>query len=128
MSDGNVLMELESAAQILLGPPHLVAHSQRQQAEQIFLNFRKTKSPYQLCKQLLEQSKNDYVLFEASGLLKDGLIREWRELSSEDVRQLRSYLLQYVVNNPALSAYVRERIVQVGFKDLLFERFFIFFI
>ena len=113
LTDGNVLMELESAAQILLGPPHLVAHSQRQQAEQIFLNFRKTKSPFQLCKQLLEQSKNDYVLFEASGLLKDGLIREWRELSSDDVRQLRSYLLQYVVNNPPLSAYVRERIVQV---------------
>ena len=113
LGEGNVLMELESAAQILLGPPHLVAHSQRQQAEQIFLNFRKTKSPYQLCKQLLEQSKNDYVLFEASGLLKDGLIREWRELSSDDVRQLRSYLLQYVVNNPLLSAYVRERIVQV---------------
>jgi len=110
---GNVLLELESAAQILLGPPHLVAHEQRQQAEQVFLNFRKTKNPYQLCKLLLEQSKNDYVLFEASGLLKDGLIREWRELSADDVRGLRAYLLQYVVNNPLLSAYVRERIVQV---------------
>ena len=113
MDGGNVLIELESAAQILLGPPNLVAQEQRQQAEQIFLNFRKTKSPYQMCKQLLEQSKNNYVLFEASGLLKEGIIREWHELSSNDTAQLRSYLLQYVVNNPLLSAYVRERIVQV---------------
>ena len=113
MDGGNVLVELESAAQILMGPPNLVAQEQRQQAEQIFLSFRKTKSPYHLCKQLLEQSKNNYVLFEASGLLKEGLIREWRELSAQDISQLRSYLLQYVVNNPLLSAYVRERIVQV---------------
>ena len=53
------------------------------------------------------------MLFEASGLLKEGLIREWRELSGNDITQLRAYLLQYVVNNPLLSAYVRERIVQV---------------
>ena len=65
-----------------------------------------------MCKQLLEQSKNNYVLFEASGLLKEGLIREWHDLSAGDITQLRSYLLQYVVNNPLLSAYVRERIVQ----------------
>ena len=88
MDGGNVLIELESAAQILLGPPNLVAQEQRQQAEQIFLNFRKTKSPYQMCKQLLEQSKNNYVLFEASGLLKEGIIREWHELSSTDTAQL----------------------------------------
>lgn len=113
MNGGNALAELEAAAEILMGPPHLVAQEQRQQAEQIFLNFRKTKSPYQMCKQLLEQSKNNYVLFEASGLLKEGLIREWHELSASDITQLRSYLLQYVVNNPLLSAYVRERIVQV---------------
>ena len=66
-----------------------------------------------MCKHLLECSKNDYVLFEASGLLKDSLIREWSELGSDQISGLRSYLLQYVVNNPALSAYVRERIVQV---------------
>ena len=113
MDGGNVLVELETAAEMLMGPPNLVAQGQRQQAEQIFLNFRKTKSPYHMCKQLLEQSKNNYVLFEASGLLKEGLIREWHELSAQDISQLRSYLLQYVVNNPLLSAYVRERIVQV---------------
>ena len=90
----------------------------------MFLNLRKTKNPYQMCKHILENSSNDYLLFEASGLLKDGLIGEWGELEADQIRGLRAYLLQYV-NNPALSVYLRERIVQVGFKYLLFERFFI---
>ena len=59
----------------MMGAPHLVSPDQRQAAEGVFLNFRKTKRPYSLCKHLLEASTSDYVLFEASGLLKDGLIR-----------------------------------------------------
>lgn len=55
----------------------------------------------------------DYVLFETSGLIKEGLIREWRSLTKEDVGGLRSYLLRYVIGRPELSGYVRERIVQV---------------
>ena len=61
----------------------------------------------------LETSKVDYVLFEAAGLLKDGLIREWASLSNDEVKGLRSYLLSYVINHPTLSSYIRERIVQV---------------
>ena len=61
----------------------------------------------------LETCKVDYVLFEAAGLLKDGLIREWASLSNDEVKGLRSYLLSYVINHPTLSSYIRERIVQV---------------
>ena len=60
-----------------------------------------------------ETSKVDYVLFEAAGLLKDGLIREWASISRDEVKGLRSYLLSYVINHPTLSSYIRERIVQV---------------
>ncbi len=56
---------------------------------------------------LLETSGNDYVLFEASGLIKDGLIREWKELSTADIQALRGYLLQYIINRPSLSSFVR---------------------
>jgi hypothetical protein len=103
----------ESAAQILLGPPALVSPEQRHAAETIFLNFRKSKCPYQMCKELLETCKNDYVLFEASSLIKDALIREWRDLPMEVIRDVRQYLLQYVVNRLDLAGFVRERIVQV---------------
>ncbi len=62
---------------------------------------------------LSETSKVDYVLFEAAGLLKDGLIREWSLLAPDDIKGLRAYLLSYVIGNPVLSNYIRERIVQV---------------
>ena len=62
---------------------------------------------------ITETSKVDYVLFEAAGLLKDGLIREWATLSQDEVKGLRSYLLSFVINHPTLSSYIRERIVQV---------------
>ena len=105
--------ELEGAAEVLLGPPNLVSPDQRLAAESVFLNFRKTKHPYTMCKELLETSKVDYVLFEASGLIKDALIREWNEIPAADIQGMRAYLLQYVINNPTCSGFVRERIVQV---------------
>lgn len=55
----------------------------------------------------------DYVLFETAGLFKDGLVRDWQALSKADVHGLRTYLLSYVIQNPALAPFVRERIVQV---------------
>eukprot|EP00094_Tigriopus_californicus_P000138 TCALIF_00134-PA protein Name:"Similar to xpo4 Exportin-4 (Xenopus laevis)" AED:0.05 eAED:0.05 QI:354/0.88/0.9/1/1/1/10/107/1127 len=105
--------ELETASQILLAPPNMVSATERSNAESIFLQFRKTKSPFQLCKHILESSQAEYVLFEAAGLIKEGLIREWSSLGEPDVKGLRTYLLRYVIEHPNLSSYARERIVQV---------------
>lgn len=55
----------------------------------------------------------DYVIFEAAGLLKEAIIREWSLLNEEEVKSLQQYLLSYVVERPTLAAFVRERILQV---------------
>ena len=114
----HIVSELEKAAATLLAPPNLVTSEQRSSAEAVFLEFRKTKNPFTLCKVILEHCHVDYVLFEAAGLTKEGLIREWgrpggQVSNANDVKELRAYLLSYVINRPSLSNYVRERIVQV---------------
>ncbi|XP_029049144.1 exportin-4-like [Osmia bicornis bicornis] len=108
-----LMNELEKAAQVILAPPNLISTQQRRSAEEVFLNFRKTKCPYELCRQILETNTNDYILFEAAGLIKIALIREWQTLQSTVVSSLRQYLLHYVINKPNLAPYVRGVILQV---------------
>ncbi|XP_033334978.2 exportin-4 isoform X1 [Megalopta genalis] len=108
-----IINKLEKAAQVILAPPNLFTLEQRQSADEVFLNFRKTKSPYQLCQQILETNTNDYILFEAAGLLKIALVEEWSSLNKQDIYSLRQYLLHYVINKPHLATYIKGKILQV---------------
>lgn len=92
----------------------MVTSEQRHQAESVFLEFRSTKNPYQLCREILEKSSSDYVLFEAAGLLKAALIREWTLLTESDVSSLREYLLTYLLRKEA-PPFLREKLLQVIF-------------
>ncbi|XP_078047104.1 exportin-4 isoform X2 [Augochlora pura] len=108
-----IINKLEKAAQVILAPPNLITLEQRQSADEVFLNFRKTKSPYQLCQQILETNTNDYILFEAAGLLKIALVVEWSSLNKQDIYSLRQYLLHYIINKPHLATYIKGKILQV---------------
>ncbi|XP_018907814.2 exportin-4 isoform X3 [Bemisia tabaci] len=108
-----VQQQLETAAKIILAPPNLVTNEQRHAAEAVFLNLKKSKSPYALCRHLFESSSVDYVLFEAAGAVKEALIREWNLLPESDIASLRQYLLHYIMNKTNLALFVRERMLQV---------------
>ncbi|XP_034829098.1 exportin-4-like isoform X1 [Maniola hyperantus] len=109
--DNSAINTLETAAQMLMAPPNLVSSEQRHQAESVFLEFRSTKNPYQLCREILEKSTSDYVLFEAAGLIKTALIREWNLLSENDISSLREYLLSYLLRKEA-PPFLKEKLLQ----------------
>ncbi|XP_064473290.1 exportin-4-like [Ornithodoros turicata] len=107
----HVIHELETSAQILLAPPQLVTKEQRHDAERVFLSFQNTRSPFDLCKSILETSRAPYVQFQAAALLKQAVIREWNQL--QDLSALRDYVLQYLTQRPDIESYVREELVLV---------------
>lgn len=92
--------------------PNLVTSEQRHQAESVFLEFRNSKNPYQMCREILEKSSSDQVRFEAAGLIKSALIREWSLLSENDISSLREYLLNYLLRKDA-PPFLREKLLQV---------------
>ncbi|CAG9856511.1 unnamed protein product [Phyllotreta striolata] len=108
----NIIREMEKAADMIMAPPNMVSNEQRHIAETIFLDFRKSKAPYALCRDILEKSQNQYLLFEAAEVLKGAVIREWSFLFENDKTSLRQYLFQYITSK-TLPPFVRDRIVQV---------------
>lgn len=90
----------------------MVTIEERHKAEEILLNFRKTKTPIRACKQILEKSDVDYLHFEAAEVIKRGIIREWNFVSFSDKEDLIQYLFNFVVTKD-IACFVRDKILIV---------------
>lgn len=90
----------------------MVSKEQWKAAEALLLNFRKTKSPYDICREIFETSQVQYILFEAAEVLKSALIREFSYLEESYVISLRQYLLHYITSRE-LPAFIQDKTLQV---------------
>jgi hypothetical protein len=76
------------------------------------MTFRKTKSPYSLCQQILEGSNVDLVMFEAADVLKNAIVVEWNYLQEADRLGLRQYLLNFITQRE-MPPFIRAKLFQV---------------
>eukprot|EP00798_Chlamydomonas_sp_ICE-L_P020913 gene20913-27759_t len=65
-------------------------------AEAVLLQFRSSLSPIAACRHILEHGSVD-AKFYAACTLREAVIREWTTMGAEEVRNLRSYMLQYAL-------------------------------
>ncbi|CAG0917966.1 unnamed protein product [Notodromas monacha] len=110
----STVSELQDASRILQTPG--MPRVQVQQAEEIFKSFRRLEKPYAFCKYLLESGQDHMIVFQAVSTLKDAIIREWSVMPPQELTQLRTYLLQYVIRkmqHEAIIFAVREKLIQL---------------
>ncbi|RWS24976.1 Exportin-4-like protein, partial [Leptotrombidium deliense] len=109
-----IVQQLESYANVLLAPPTEVNNEQRKEAQTVFIEFQKTKTPFELCRHVLETSNVVFVQFQAAACLKNGVIRDWSYLKQENMSlQLLNYLLEFVGSRQQLENCVREQLLLV---------------
>ncbi|CAD5117397.1 DgyrCDS6171 [Dimorphilus gyrociliatus] len=106
-----VIERLESAGHCIMASPALVTTEQRQQADQVFIEFKRSKFPYEICQQILQRSSSTFVLFQMGSTIKEATLREWCILKKDLIDNLRKFILEYVTSNPSLILCVREELL-----------------
>eukprot|EP00960_Hanusia_phi_P065877 766243-Hanusia_phi.AAC.4 len=60
-----------------------------------------------------ESSSRDSACFQAACMLKEGVLRDWSKLTPDDRREMKSYVLQYVIQKKAaIRHFVRHQLLQ----------------
>lgn len=111
---------LERAATLILAPPSQVSNEDRKSAELLFHSLRESKLSPQICKYILETSKNDFVLFEVAQMWGTNLLKEWSVTETPVIEDSYRYLIQYAVNRADLVSFVRAEVFRSCAK--LFKR------
>lgn len=93
-------------------PTNNITKEQRSQAEAVILKFRRTPTPYAICREIFEKSHCDLLLFETADTLKRSIIAEWHQLQPDDKQLLRQYLLAYCIERD-IPSFIRAKVLQV---------------
>ena len=59
----------------------------------------------------IENSRSDFVQFQAASTIREASMREWSILPLEEKTALRGYLVQFLTAHPRLINYVRSQLL-----------------
>jgi len=62
-----------------------------------------------------ETSKEEYVLFEAAGLIEQAFLREYTSTPVQDINAVREFLIQHITTNLSLTSVLRKKLSKVKY-------------
>ena len=68
-------------------------------AEQVFLEFKRIPRPYELCFAILKATNNDYVVFETFSAIKEAVAREFTQMTTEAVTDIRDRVFSFITEH-----------------------------
>ncbi|WKY07717.1 hypothetical protein Q1695_007299 [Nippostrongylus brasiliensis] len=102
---------IERAAETLLGPPNLVSAESRREAEQLFHNI-KQELTIETAGQVIQNTKNQCVLFQIAQMTGEIVLRDWVLLSKEQIIHTYKMLLEFVAQREDLSNYAQTEFLR----------------
>ncbi|PIO64630.1 hypothetical protein TELCIR_13736 [Teladorsagia circumcincta] len=108
---------IERAAETLLsldeskGPPNLVSAESRREAEQLFHNI-KQELTIEAAGQVIQNTKNQCVLFQIAQMTGEIVLRDWVLLSKEQIIHTYKMLLEFVAQREDLSNYAQTEFLR----------------
>ncbi|KAI6181096.1 ATP synthase subunit gamma, mitochondrial [Aphelenchoides besseyi] len=97
------LEKMESAAKLLLFQE--TTYSQRREAESYFMSLRDANLSPELCRQIIENTGEPYVIFQLAQCLTVQLLRNWNSCTSDELKAICKYLLEFPLSHPNLPSF-----------------------
>ncbi|KAI6224665.1 ATP synthase subunit gamma, mitochondrial [Aphelenchoides besseyi] len=100
---GDELAKMEGAARVMLSQE--VDQTQRREAESYFMSLRDANLSPELCRQIIENTGEPYVIFQLAQCLTVQLLRNWNSCTSDELKTICKYLLEFPLSHPNLPSF-----------------------
>jgi len=81
-------------------------------AEQVLLAFRKSSNVLPVCRFILQNTSTPAVQFHVASTIKEAIVREYGIMTPTDIEAWKSFLVEYLVQQPSILPYARETLAQ----------------
>ncbi|KAI6222438.1 ATP synthase subunit gamma, mitochondrial [Aphelenchoides fujianensis] len=107
---GEEMAKMEGAAQVMLSQN--ADPLQRREAESYFLSLREANLPPELCREIIENTAEPYVVFQLAQCLTVQLLRQWNSYTSDQLKAICKYLLEFPLTHPNLPPFAISELLK----------------